>query len=115
MKCDAESSSSPADLNLPSVTISTLKGHQTVKRSVRNVAGKAETYLIAVKPPHPEVVEVSVHPEWFEIPVDGVQELAIEFKVLQTSESFAFGEIVLTGSLNHVVRLPLAIRPVGFG
>ncbi|WOL09895.1 subtilisin-like protease SBT2.4 [Canna indica] len=109
MKCNA-SSGSPADLNLPSITISALRGHQTVKRNVKNVAGKPETYLSSIRTP--EGVEVSVHPEWFDISPEAVQDLEIKFNVTQTSDTFDFGEIVFTGSLDHIVRMPLAILPV---
>ncbi|XVF26095.1 hypothetical protein REPUB_Repub13aG0270300 [Reevesia pubescens] len=35
-----------------------------------------------------------------------------EINVTQSTNEFSFGEIVLTGSLNHIVRIPVSIRPV---
>lgn len=75
-----------------------------------NVAGKPETYLISVLPP--EGVMVNVNPAWFNIAPEGKQEVNISFTVSRAKNSFSFGEIVLTGSLNHNVRLPLAILPM---
>ncbi|XP_072956541.1 subtilisin-like protease SBT2.4 [Typha angustifolia] len=101
---------SPADLNLPSITISALRGYQSVRRNVKNVASKAETYLCSVLPP--EGVTVGVQPPWFTVAPEGAQHLEIVFNVTKGSNSFSFGEIVLTGSLNHIVRLPLAVLPI---
>ncbi|KAG8064092.1 hypothetical protein GUJ93_ZPchr0004g40337 [Zizania palustris] len=51
---------SPADLNLPSITVSALRGTLSVRRTVTNVASSAETYLCGARPP--EGVAVSVQP-----------------------------------------------------
>lgn len=107
--CEA-STDTPSDLNLPSITISSLRGCQPIRRYVKNVAGKAETYLPAVHVP--DGVSVHVNPSWFEIGPDGIQHLEITFNVTEASESFNFGELVLIGSLDHVVRLPLVVRPM---
>lgn len=100
----------PSDLNLPSITISSLRGCQLIRRYVKNVAGKAETYLAAVHAP--DGVSVHVNPSWFEIGLDGIQHLEITFNVTEASESFSFGELVFIGSLDHIVRLPLVVRPM---
>ncbi|GFY91712.1 PA-domain containing subtilase family protein [Actinidia rufa] len=100
----------PSDLNTPSVTISALRGYQLVRRSVKNVANKPETYLCAVLPP--EGVTVKLNPFWFRVAPQGSQELEIELNVTQKLDDFRFGEIVLTGSLNHIVRIPLSVFPV---
>ena len=105
-----ETFDSPTDLNLPSITISALRGFQLVRRSIKNVANRTETYLCSIQPP--EGVQVSVQPSWFNIIPEGTQYLEIKFNVTQVSDSFRFGEIVLTGALDHIVRLPLAVLPV---
>ncbi|KAL5215252.1 hypothetical protein ABZP36_004404 [Zizania latifolia] len=102
--------SSPADLNLPSITVSALRGSLSVRRTVTNVASSTETYLCAALPP--EGVAVTVQPGWFEIAPGETQEMVIELQVTWASGAFSFGEIVLTGSLDHLVKLPLAVRPV---
>ncbi|KAL6990735.1 hypothetical protein U1Q18_008859 [Sarracenia purpurea var. burkii] len=100
----------PSDLNIPSVTISALNGSLLVRRSVKNVASKPETYLCAVMPP--EGVRVDLNPPWFTVAPEGSQDLEIELCVTQKLDDFSFGEIVLTGNLNHIVRIPLAVSPV---
>ncbi|KAM3320292.1 hypothetical protein P3S67_007492 [Capsicum chacoense] len=100
----------PSDLNLPSITITSLTGSQIVHRTVMNVANKAETYLSAVLPP--KGVTVDIKPSWFRISPQGTQHLHIMFNVTQALDDFTFGEIVLTGSLNHVVKMPLSIFPI---
>ncbi|TVU07442.1 hypothetical protein EJB05_47497, partial [Eragrostis curvula] len=54
---------SPADLNLPSITVAALRRSLSVRRTVWNVASKNETYLCSVLPP--AGVDVTVRPGWF--------------------------------------------------
>lgn len=100
----------PANLNLPSVTISALNGSRLVRRVVMNVGSKPETYFSSLLPPNGTTVDIS--PPTFTIAPQGTQELGIQFNVTQAMDQFTFGEIVLTGSLNHIVRIPLSIFPV---
>lgn len=100
----------PSDLNIPSVTISALVGSRLVRRSVQNVASKPEAYIVAVIPPNGVAVDIT--PPWFTLPPQGVQDLELRFNVTQALDGFSFGEIVLTGSLNHIVRIPLLVWPV---
>ncbi|XVF87789.1 hypothetical protein PTKIN_Ptkin18bG0149200 [Pterospermum kingtungense] len=100
----------PANLNIPSVTISALRGSLTVRRSFRNVATRPETYVSLAIPPNGTTV--NLHPTWFSISPQGIQDLDIEINVIQSTNEFSFGEIILAGSQNHTVRIPLAIRPV---
>lgn len=77
---------------------------------MKNVAGKAETYLPAVRAP--DGISVHVEPSWFNIGPDRIQHLEITFNVTKASESFSFGELVLVGSLDHIVSLPLVVSPM---
>ncbi|KAG8385789.1 hypothetical protein BUALT_Bualt03G0081800 [Buddleja alternifolia] len=106
----AASFSNPSDLNQPSVTITALSGMRMTRRVVKNVASKPETYLCAVLPP--KGVTVSVDPPWFTIAPQETQTLEIRLGVTQVLDDFSFGEIVLIGSLNHIVRMPLSVLPV---
>jgi Fibronectin type-III domain len=81
-----------------------------IRRYVKNVAGKAETYIPAVH--SPDGVSVHVKPSWFNIEPDGIKDLELTFNVTEASESFSFGELVLIGSLDHIVRLPLVVWPM---
>ncbi|KAK9935962.1 hypothetical protein M0R45_012832 [Rubus argutus] len=100
----------PANLNLPSVTISALNRSRLVRRVFMNVGRKPETYFSSVLPPNGTTVDIS--PPTFTIAPQGTQELGIQFNVTRAMDQFTFGEIVLTGSLNHIVRIPLSVFPV---
>lgn len=100
----------PSYLNLPSVTISALRGSVTVRRTVMNVGNSTETYLASVLPPNG--TNVNLYPTWFTISPQGRQDLEIQLSVIQSMENFSFGEIVLTGSLDHIVRMTLSVVPV---
>ncbi|GAB2212589.1 hypothetical protein Drorol1_Dr00020565 [Drosera rotundifolia] len=104
--------SHPSDLNLPSITVAKLRGSRVVKRTVLNVQSKPETYLCSVLPP--KGVTVVLSPTWFTISPYGTQSLEIKLNVTQVLSDFSFGEIVLTGSLDHIVRVSLSILPVSF-
>lgn len=106
----ASSFSNPSDLNQPSVTITALSGTRVTHRTVKNVANKPETYLCAVLPP--KGVSIGVDPPWFTIAPEETQILQIRLVVTQALNDFTFGEIVLTGSLNHITRLPLSLLPI---
>ncbi|KAE8724398.1 Subtilisin-like protease SBT2.4 [Hibiscus syriacus] len=98
----------PANLNIPPVTISALRRLLTVRRSFKNVATKPETYIGLAIPPNGTTI--TLHPPWFTISPDGTQDLDIEITVTQSTNVFGFGEIILTGILNHIMRMPVSIR-----
>ncbi|KAL5987793.1 hypothetical protein ACLOJK_035547 [Asimina triloba] len=100
----------PSDLNLPSITISSLIGAQTTPRTITNVATKPETYLCSVL--QPEGVQVTVSPPWFTVAPFNTQRLEINLNVTKPGNGFSFGEIVLTGSMDHIVRIPLSVFPI---
>ncbi|WOH11497.1 hypothetical protein DCAR_0830984 [Daucus carota subsp. sativus] len=108
--CSIHSFDNPSDLNIPSVTISALAGARVVRRRVQNVSGKPESYLVGVVPP--EGVMVEIIPPWFTVSPEGVQDLVFKLNVTKVLDDYSFGEIVLTGSLNHVVRIPISVWPV---
>lgn len=110
-QCNASiSHSHPADLNLPSITISSLVGHQVVQRRVKNVGGKVETYVWSVIPPNGTTV--NINPPVFTVAAEEVQNLEIQIIATHKTDHFTFGEIILTGSLNHIARIPLSILVV---
>ncbi|KAJ0843480.1 putative cucumisin [Helianthus annuus] len=107
----AHSFHEPSDLNTPSLTISALTGSRIVKRTVKSVVAYAmEMYICTVVPP--TGVAVEVNPPWFTIVPHGTQDLEVTLKVTQVQDSFRHGEIVLTGNLRHVVRIPISVLPV---
>ncbi|KAL8104163.1 hypothetical protein AgCh_028411 [Apium graveolens] len=108
--CSIQSFDNPSDLNTPSVTISALAGARVVRRRVQSVSSKAESYLAGVVPP--EGVRVEITPPWFTVSPNGIQDLEIKLNGTKVLDDYSFGEIVLTGSLNHVVRIPISVWPV---
>ncbi|EFH62733.1 hypothetical protein ARALYDRAFT_893252 [Arabidopsis lyrata subsp. lyrata] len=102
--------SHPANLNHPSVTISALKESLVVRRSFQNVSNKTETYLGSVLPPNGTTVRLT--PSYFTVPPQRTQDLDIEFNITQVLTKFTFGEVVLTGSLNHIIRIPLSVKTI---
>nr|GEZ70077.1 subtilisin-like protease SBT2.4 [Tanacetum cinerariifolium] len=99
----------PSDLNSPSLTISALNEKQLVRRTVKNVVDTAETYVCVVVPPNGVAVELN--PRWFTIAPEGTQDLEVILKVTQVQDSFSYGDIVLTGNMKHIVRIPLSVLP----
>ncbi|XP_078437636.1 PA-domain containing subtilase family protein [Wolffia australiana] len=102
--------STMADLNLPAITISSLKGILRLRRRMKNVGRAEEIYLISVL--EPEGVRVHIKPSVFTIQPQKTQDVKIKLKAIKALKGYSFGEIVLTGSLDHIVRLPLSIFPV---
>ncbi|TKY53980.1 Subtilisin protease SBT2.4 [Spatholobus suberectus] len=100
----------PFGLNLPSVTISALRGSVSVRRTVMSVGNNTETYLGSVLPPNG--TKVDLYPTWFTVSPQGTQDLEIQLSVTQPMANFTFGEIVLTGNLNHIVRITLSVLAV---
>lgn len=108
--CNNFSLDYPYNLNLPSVTISSLSGSAFVRRTVMNVANETETYLGSVLPPNG--TQVLLNPSLFTISPQQTQDLQIQIYVTQPLGAFSFGEVVLTGSLNHIVRITLSVFPI---
>ncbi|CAJ1941408.1 unnamed protein product [Sphenostylis stenocarpa] len=100
----------PFSLNLPSISLSALRGSVSVRRTFMNVGNTTETYLGSVVPPNG--TKVYLRPTWFTISPQGTQDLEIQFSVVQPKQNFTFGEIVLTGNLNHIVRITLSVLAV---
>ncbi|KAH1200624.1 Subtilisin-like protease SBT2.4 [Glycine max] len=100
----------PFSLNLPSVTISALRGSVSVWRTLMSVGNNTETYFASVQPP--KGTKAYLYPTWFTISPQGTQDLEIQLSVIQPMSNFTFGEIVLTGNLNHIVRITLSVLAI---
>ncbi|CAA7041980.1 unnamed protein product [Microthlaspi erraticum] len=107
VSCSAKNGTiSGYDLNLPSVTVSTLNGSQTFKRSVRNIAGN-ETYNVGWSPPYG--VSMKVSPAQFSIGMGETQVVSVTLKATKNSSSSSFGRIGLFGSAGHIVNMPVSV------
>ncbi|KAJ0965580.1 hypothetical protein J5N97_026718 [Dioscorea zingiberensis] len=94
----------PADLNSPSITISHLKGTQTIKRTVTNVAD-TETYVITTRMPPEIALEAS--PPSMTVLAGASREMSVSLTVRSVTGGYSFGEILMKGSRGHKVRIPV--------
>lgn len=111
--CSKNTVGKSTDLNLPSITVCYLNESLTVRRVLMNVADVPETYVTSVVPPTGGGVDVDIKPSSFTISPQGCHVLQIILRRNgnrnETIKGFGFGEIILTGSLDHIVRLPLSV------
>nr|DAD18316.1 TPA_asm: hypothetical protein HUJ06_019779 [Nelumbo nucifera] len=96
-----------SDLNMASVTVSNLVGSRKVIRRVTNVGGTKEMYQVRVQ--EPMGVSVKVSPQVFVISANASRQLTVVLGAKEATNSYTFGEMVLEGSRNHVVRVPIAV------
>ncbi|MCL7024882.1 hypothetical protein MKW94_006612 [Papaver nudicaule] len=96
-----------SDLNTPSVTVSNLVGTRRVIRKVTNVDNGTELYEVHVT--EPMGVTVTVTPQVFIIRPNKSRVLTIMLEAKEATNSYTFGELVLTGDRKHEVRIPLSI------
>nr|XP_009417495.1 PREDICTED: subtilisin-like protease SBT2.5 [Musa acuminata subsp. malaccensis]XP_009417496.1 PREDICTED: subtilisin-like protease SBT2.5 [Musa acuminata subsp. malaccensis]XP_009417497.1 PREDICTED: subtilisin-like protease SBT2.5 [Musa acuminata subsp. malaccensis] len=94
----------PADLNIPSITISHLEGTQTVKRTVTNVAD-TETYVITTRM-SPEIA-LEASPPAMTVLSGASREITVSLTVRSVTGGYSFGEILMKGDRGHRVRIPV--------
>ncbi|XP_024362590.1 subtilisin-like protease SBT2.5 [Physcomitrium patens] len=99
----------PTDLNIPSITFANLVGTAHVPRTVTNVAPIAEKYTISITNA-PDFV-ITANPAVFTIGVGVRNKQTILFTVRATkaSQASSFARITFTGSLGHVIRVPVSV------
>lgn len=97
---------SGADLNLPSITIATLNGSRTVDRTVTNVATD-ESYAVGWSAPYG--VSVKVTPTHFSVSSGQKQVISVSFNATLNNSVASFGRIGLFGNQGHVVNIPLSV------
>ncbi|OVA19814.1 Peptidase S8/S53 domain [Macleaya cordata] len=96
-----------SELNTASVTVSNLVGSRKVTRRVTSVDTETEMYQVTVKEPHG--VSVTVSPQFFVIRANRSRVLTIELEAKEATNAYTFGEVLLRGFRDHVVRVPLAV------
>lgn len=98
-----------ADLNLPSITLSSLMDTRTIIRTVTNVAENTETYTSSYE--EPAGISMQVTPQSFTIEAGKSVALSVALRVNQSiTGEYSFGSLLLSGDRRHLVRIPLAIR-----
>lgn len=95
----------PADLNIPSITISHLAGTRTVKRTVTNVGGETETYVIATRMP-PEIA-LEATPEAMTVLPGASRDIMVSLTARSITGRYTFGEVLLKGNRGHLLRIPV--------
>ncbi|KAL0446431.1 UNVERIFIED_CONTAM: Subtilisin-like protease SBT2.5 [Sesamum latifolium] len=105
--CPAKRKEWCSDLNTASVTVSNLVGSRKVMRRVTNVGDSDEQYTVTVR--EPAGVKVGVTPAAFKISVNASRVITVLLEATQRTNAYTFGEMVLRGSNNHVVRVPIAV------
>lgn len=96
-----------SDLNTASVTVSNLVGSRKVTRKVTNVGDDDEKYRVSVR--EPLGVRISVSPMAFKISVNASRYIILVMEATQRTNGYIFGEMVLEGNKNHVVRVPISV------
>ncbi|XP_059639173.1 subtilisin-like protease SBT2.5 [Cornus florida] len=96
-----------SDLNTASVTVSNLVGSRMVTRKVINVGGGNETYKVSIR--EPLGVKISVSPKVFRISTMASRLIRLVLDATEATKAYTFGEMLLQGSQNHVVRVPIAV------
>lgn len=98
-----------ADLNLPSITLSSLVDTRTIIRTVTNVAENTETYTLSYE--EPASISVQVTPQSFTIEAGKSVALSVVLRIdAHITGEYSFGSLLLSGDQRHRVRIPLAIR-----
>ncbi len=99
-----------SNLNQPSIAVSALTGVRTVTRTVTNVSGEQESYACSASVPG---FTATVSPASFSIRKNATQPLAITFtRGTAAFRAYSQGYLTCTGSRGHVVKSPVALRPL---
>ncbi|KAK6146392.1 hypothetical protein DH2020_020261 [Rehmannia glutinosa] len=105
--CPAKRKEWCSDLNTASVTVSNLVGSRKVIRKVTNVGDADEKYRVSVR--EPVGVNITVTPQVFKMSVNATRNIKLLLEATHRTNAYSFGEMVLEGNKNHVVRVPIAV------
>lgn len=99
-----------SDLNQASIAIGDLAGVQTITRTVTNVGSRTETYRASASLAGHSIL---VQPSRITLPPG--RSATFTVRITRTTAAlgeYAFGSLTWQGSRGHVVRSPMAVRPV---
>ena len=100
----------PSDLNIASFAIGALPGTQSVTRTATNVSSQNENYIFSASVPGIDVVAT---PASFSVAPGQSQSYTLTFTVSGAAmNTYTSGFATWTGSNGHIVRSPIALRPV---
>jgi len=99
-----------SDLNQASLAIGALAGRQTVTRAVRNVGARAERYTVDDVVPG---LDITASPTSFTLAPGATQTVTLTVtRTTGTLGAYAKGSLTFTGDGGHLVRIPVAVKPV---
>lgn len=96
-----------ADLNLPSIMVSSLNQTRTISRRVKNIGDRNETYGVTWSPP--DGVSVKVTPSKFFIMTGETRNLTVRLTATVNSSSASFGRIGFYGNRGHVSNVQVSV------
>jgi subtilisin family serine protease len=100
----------PSDLNYPSIAIGSLAGVQTVTRKVTNVGSQTETFTASASVAG---ISTAVSPNSLTVAPGQTKSFTVTFTQNSAAlNAYTFGSLTWNGDKGHVVRSPIAIRPV---
>lgn len=102
------------DLNLPSIYVKPLPGAITVKRTLKNVSGRTQTFTASTT--HDAGLRITVLPSTFTVPPGGTRTVQVTLDTLQVKDApagtFLQGQITLKPRSGATpVVLPVAAQP----
>jgi subtilisin family serine protease len=110
--CDDVGSIDPSDLNYPSIAIGDLAGVQRITRSLTNITpGRATRYRATVQAPPGFTVKLS-KVKFFAKSGQTKSFSALITRTTAPIGEWAFGSVTWRDKQGHVVRSPIAVRPV---
>ncbi|WP_018347467.1 S8 family peptidase [Longispora albida] len=101
-----------SDLNQPSIAIGGLGGSQTITRTVKNVSDKTGMYTAQVQAPAGTTVTVTPS----RLVVAPGKTATFKVKITWNGAAFGkytFGSLTWNDQRGHLVRSPIAVRPLG--
>ncbi|PQP94706.1 subtilisin-like protease SBT3.4 [Prunus yedoensis var. nudiflora] len=97
------------DMNLPSITIPSLKNPITIKRSVTNVGAPESIYRATIEPPFGTIVSVNPNALVFNSTVRKLDFMITISAIHRMNTGYYFGSLSWADGV-HVVRIPLSVR-----
>lgn len=97
------------DVNLPSVTIPSLRNPVTVKRTVTNVGAPESIYKATIEPPFGTIVYVNPTALVFNSTVEKLSFTITISAIHEMNTGYYFGSLTWVDGV-HAVRIPLSVR-----
>ncbi|GFS44535.1 subtilase family protein [Actinidia rufa] len=97
------------DVNLPSITIPSLRNSTTLTRTVTNVGPVNSTYIAVIEPPVGTIMSVRPNVLAFDAQTKTITFTVMVFSTHQINAGYHFGSLTWTNGV-HNVRSPMSVR-----